>query len=251
MTTVTDTIYNGAGEPVSGTLFITANSQFEGASGEQVYEQPITVTIGSDGVFSVSLYPNDTATPAGTSYNVNYSLDGPPGFSGQAPEETWVVPTSVPAVGLADVRTSPTPIPSGISYLPLTGGTITGALAVNGATTLSSALTYGGITLTNNVTGTGKMVLDTSPTLFTPALGTPTALVGTNITGTAAGLKAGTVTTNANLTGGVTSVGNAATVVTNANLTGGVTSVGNAATVVTNANLTGGVTSVGLSLIHI
>ena len=54
-----------------------------------------------------------------------------------------------------------------------------------------------------------------------------------------------TVTTNANLTGGVTSVGNAATVVTNANLTGGVTSSGNAATVITNANLTGGVTSVG------
>lgn len=39
--------------------------------------------------------------------------------------------------------------------------------------------------------------------------------------------------------------GNAATVTTNANLTGGVTSVGNAATVVTNANLTGVVTSVG------
>ena len=54
-----------------------------------------------------------------------------------------------------------------------------------------------------------------------------------------------TVVTNANLTGGVTSVGNVATVVTNANLTGGVTSVGNAATVVTNANLTGMVTSVG------
>ena len=57
--------------------------------------------------------------------------------------------------------------------------------------------------------------------------------------------NAATVTTNANLTGGVTSVGNAATVVTNANLTGGVTSVGNAATVITNANLTGMVTSVG------
>jgi hypothetical protein len=57
--------------------------------------------------------------------------------------------------------------------------------------------------------------------------------------------NAATVITNANLTGGVTSVGNATTVVTNANLTGGVTSVGNAATVITNANLTGGVTSVG------
>jgi hypothetical protein len=47
--------------------------------------------------------------------------------------------------------------------------------------------------------------------LVTPALGTPSALVGTNITGTAAGLTAGTVTTNANLTGDVTSVGNATT----------------------------------------
>ena len=141
-------------------------------------------------------------------------------------------------------------------------------------------------TAISDETGSGALVFATSPTLVTPALGTPasgvltncTALpaaqvaqgtmasgmvlvapalgtpasgVATNLTGTAASLTAGnatlaaTVTTNANLTGGVTSVGNAATVVTNANLTGGVTSVGNAATVVTNANLTGDVTSSG------
>lgn len=40
-------------------------------------------------------------------------------------------------------------------------------------------------------------------------LGTPSAGVATNLTGTAAGLTAGTVTTNANLTGIVTSTGNA------------------------------------------
>ena len=40
-------------------------------------------------------------------------------------------------------------------------------------------------------TGTGSVVLSTSPTLVTPALGTPTALVGTNITGTAAALSIG------------------------------------------------------------
>ena len=107
-------------------------------------------------------------------------------------------------------------------------------LGVTGATTLSAALTYGGVTLTNAVTGTGKMVLDTSPTLVTPNLGTPSFLLGTSITGTASGLTAGNVTTNANLTGSVTSVGNATTVVTNANLTGDVTSVGNATTL-TNA----------------
>lgn len=44
------------------------------------------------------------------------------------------------------------------------------------------------------------------------ALGTPASGVATNLTGTAAGLTAGNVTTNANLTGEVTSVGNAAVI---------------------------------------
>jgi hypothetical protein len=64
------------------------------------------------------------------------------------------------------------------------------------------------VSVTN--TGTGDNVLATSPTLVTPALGTPSALVGTNITGTATAFTASNVTTNANLTGMVTSVGNAA-----------------------------------------
>jgi hypothetical protein len=45
--------------------------------------------------------------------------------------------------------------------------------------------------------------------LVTPALGTPSALVGTNITGTATSFTASNVTTNANLTGHITSLGNA------------------------------------------
>jgi hypothetical protein len=79
-------------------------------------------------------------------------------------------------------------------------------------------------------TGTGLLVFATSPTLtsptlISPALGTPTALVGTNITGTAAGLTAGNVTTNANLTGAITSVGNATSLgsFTSANLASALT----------------------------
>ena len=45
------------------------------------------------------------------------------------------------------------------------------------------SIIYGGVTLTNAVTGTGKMVLDTSPTFTTPALGTPSSGVATNLTG--------------------------------------------------------------------
>jgi lipopolysaccharide export system protein LptC len=92
----------------------------------------------------------------------------------------------------------------------------------------SAAVTGKQNTLTNSAglagalsdeTGTGLAVFATSPTLVTPNLGTPSTLVGTNITGTAAGLTAGTVTTNANLTGEVTSTGNATTV-TNAAVIG-------------------------------
>lgn len=59
-------------------------------------------------------------------------------------------------------------------------------------------------------TGSGAAVFATSPSLVTPALGTPSSGILTNCTGTASGLTAGSVTTNANLAGHVTSVGNAA-----------------------------------------
>jgi hypothetical protein len=59
--------------------------------------------------------------------------------------------------------------------LGVTGATtLSSTLGVTGATTLSAALTYGGVTLTNAVTGTGKMVLDTSPTITTPTVTNPT-----------------------------------------------------------------------------
>lgn len=90
-----------------------------------------------------------------------------------------------------------------------------GSTTGNAATVTTNANLTGPITSSGNATsvasqtGTGStFVMNTSPTLITPALGTPTALVGTNITGTASGLTAGNVTTNANLTGPITSVGN-------------------------------------------
>jgi hypothetical protein len=99
--------------------------------------------------------------------------------------------------------------------------------------------------LTSNVVGIDEKV---KASAGDATAGTLDAKVdGTTITVT------GDQLVRAALTGDVTTVGNAATVVggnadtvtTNANLTGDVTSVGNATTNVTNANLTGIVTSVG------
>ncbi|CAB4167296.1 hypothetical protein UFOVP1666_55 [uncultured Caudovirales phage] len=211
---------------------------------------------------------------------------------------TFVVDTSptliTPNLGTpsALIATNATGTASGLTAGNVTtNANLTGSVTSvgNATTVITNANLTGVITSVGNATsiasqtGTGTtFVVDTSPTLITPALGTPSALVGTNITGTGASFTAGYVTTNANLTGEATSVGNATTLTnsavigkvltgytsgagvvadtdsiliaiqklngndaTNANLTGMVTSVGNAATVVTNANLTGVITSVG------
>ena len=71
----------------------------------------------------------------------------------------------------------------------LTGAiTSTGNATILGTASFTSANLAGALT---DETGTGSAVFATSPTLVTPALGTPTALVGTNITGTASGLSIG------------------------------------------------------------
>ena len=72
----------------------------------------------------------------------------------------------------------------------LGGASVKKALWVGGTINVAGHTTFEGVTSTG-ATGTGKLVYDTSPSLTTPALGTPSALVGTNITGTAAGLTAG------------------------------------------------------------
>jgi len=167
-----------------------------------------------------------------------------------------------------------------LGYLIDTGGyaVTAGNLSQFAATTSAQLLG-----VLSDETGTGSAVFATSPTLVTPALGTPASGVATNLTGTAASLTAGTVTTNANLTGHITSSGNAAvlgsfssaqlkaalsdetgsgasvfatspTLVTPAlgtpasgvatNLTGTAASL-TAGSVTTNANLTGHITSTG------
>lgn len=106
-----------------------------------------------------------------------------------------------------------------------------GALGTPSSGTLTNAtgLPIGGITglgtgaataLGVNVGTAGAFVVNGG------VLGTPSSGVATNLTGTAAGLTTGNVTTNANLTGPVTSVGNATTIganqVSRANLAQGI-----------------------------
>jgi len=107
-------------------------------------------------------------------------------------------------------------------------GAVTGNAST--ATALQTARTIGGVSFdgTGNITlpgvNAGGNQATSGNAATATALATPRTIGGTSFDGTANIA----ITTNANLTGGVTSVGNATTVVTNANLTGDVTSTGNA-----------------------
>jgi len=78
-----------------------------------------------------------------------------------------------------------------------TTGTFSSTLGVTGATTLSAALTYGGVTLSNAVTGTGNMVLSASPS-FTTLMNVPG---GGTVGGSISNLKAVTSSNSGNTSG--------------------------------------------------
>lgn len=98
------------------------------------------------------------------------------------------------------------------------GSVSTGAVTITPALTLSAALTYGGVTLSNAVTGTGNMVLSASPTLtgtLTAAAGTFSSTLTTNVTGStqclhvnSSGVVSGTGSDCGSGSGAVTGVSN-------------------------------------------
>ena len=129
----------------------------------------------------------------------------------------------------------------------ITNANLTGGVTSvgNAATVVTNANLTGVVTSVGNVTSIAAGAI-TNTMIANPAVA---SLSGTNSgdeTVTTIKSKLSITTLTGSNTGDQTNItGNAATVTTNANLTGGVTSVGNAATVVTNANLSGDVSSVG------
>jgi hypothetical protein len=105
-TQIQDTAYTG----ISGTLFngkLTISApDMTTPDGRTVvrWQQEFTIT---NGVISMSLEPNDTATPSGTSYAVRSTPR-----SGTAWSERWIVPTSAVALKVHQVRVATVPTPS-------------------------------------------------------------------------------------------------------------------------------------------
>ncbi len=170
------------GSPItsSGTLTITNTAP----------DQTVVLTAGT-GISTSGTYPNFTIT------NTSPSLGG---------DVVGAASSTDNAVARYDGTTGKIIQNSAVTIADTTGNMAgVGTLGV-GAITTSGALTYGGVTLNNAVTGTGNMVLSTSPTLVTPALGTPASGVVTNLTGTASININGTVGATTPNTGAFTTL---------------------------------------------
>jgi|GEM_PF-4435947 len=110
----------GAADITLFTPLITTGNEPIGAS-----KQTLTIT---NGVVDVTLEPNDTATPAGTSYQVRFYLTRATYL------QYWVVPTSANTLKIKDVAVSTVPTPAlTVALSQLSGlGAIKGSLIAFG-----------------------------------------------------------------------------------------------------------------------
>ena len=146
-TQIRDTGYTGFGGVLfSGTIIITGPSMTT-ADGRTIerWQQSFQV---SNGVISIDLEPNDTATPAGTSYSVVYRPQ-----RGTSWSEFWVVPTSASPLKVNQVRVASAPSPAFVVQPQqiASGGAAPGqALLWNGASyapgNVATGSAWGGIT---------------------------------------------------------------------------------------------------------
>lgn len=136
-TLIQDTVYHANGTVATGTLIITWPA-FTTAAGEAIPAGNTSAQIGTNGAVSLSLTPNIGATPAGTYYTAVYHLD-----DGSVSKEYWVVP-NVPTTTITAMRSEVMPASVAVqtvsqsyvstalnNYLPLSGGSLQGALLLN------------------------------------------------------------------------------------------------------------------------
>lgn len=174
--TIADIIYNSPGQRANGWIYVTPSRQFTCADGHAVYQVTVAVRV-TNGVFSVSLCPDDTGSPTGTFYFARFALNTAVGTT-----EFWIVPTSGSTLNLTAVRSSTVPS----TLMPISPAQIGQAGATTGTSLVWSGTSWspgiGGrtfaftsqtsVTCTHNLNSTmvGVDVVDTFGNTIIPAL---------------------------------------------------------------------------------
>lgn len=147
-TAIQDTVYRADATPAGGTVVVSWPT-FTTAAGQAVAAGNTAATIGPNGALSLALAPNAGATPAGSYYTAVLHLD-----DGTTSQQYWVIPVSATPVTLAAIENQvlPTSVAmqtasrayvdakiaqvqtggTGTTYVPTTGGTMTGPLVLPG-----------------------------------------------------------------------------------------------------------------------
>ena len=176
-TAIADTVQYANGAAAQGTVLLSWPA-FTTASGVSVQKGTTSVVLGSNGALTVSLAPNQGATPIGTFYTAVYHLN-----DGTVTQEYWAVPVSGSPVKLSAVRT--TVLPSTVAQQTVSKQYVDQAIAravLTGATP-ADASPY---VMKTGDTMTGALQLPGDPTTGLQAA--DKNYVDENITGLQAGL---------------------------------------------------------------
>jgi hypothetical protein len=141
------TLASGKAEIALFTPFITAGNEAIGAA-----KQTVTIT---GGVIDVTLEPNDTATPSGTSYAVRFYL------SRGSYLQYWIVPTSASTLKIKDVAVATVPSPAllvKLTQLDPGGANTNDVLRWSGTAWAPAAPSGTGITSINSQTGATQTI---------------------------------------------------------------------------------------------
>lgn len=125
---LTGTYLDGSGSPLTGTAIFTPSAPLTDATdSEVVLQSPVAVAVNSSGQFSVQLYATDNANlvPSGWVWNITENIAGlgPSAWSFFLPYaggSTQDISSLTPAVPVAEAT----------AYLPESGGTMSGTLAL-------------------------------------------------------------------------------------------------------------------------
>ena len=204
-------VTNGTGLLVNVAAGYAANGAFVAAQASLAITNATNyIEVTAAGVASV----NTTAFTAG-SYPLATVVASAGAITANTDLRAWITPKPVPG-GVTDGDKGDITVSNSGATWTIDNDTITLAKLAHMPTARVVGRTTAGTGTPEllTISGTGSVAMTNSPSFTTPALDTPSTLVGTNISGTASGLTAGLVTSIGDLTGDVTSSNRATTLAT-------------------------------------